>query len=176
MSNIWSLSTGESATENKDTSFDSNNFDPLPHNSFHNAVVADIKWDEYDDEEYINVTWQIADESEYKNRKVFHKIKVQAEKATTRDNAIKMLVTLNNIAEADLLSIAAPTDEDLQRELMGAVAMIKVQVWKIDDKSGNWVSALGEAGELPEGSEGEKSSSKGGTANNKQGGKKKKFF
>jgi len=165
---IWNLSTGENATENTKKDFDSNNFDPLPHNSFHNAVVSDIKWDEYDGDEYINVTWQIADEGEYKNRKVFHKIKVQDQKATTRDNAIKMLVALNNIAEADLLSIAAPTDEDLQRELLGTVAMIKVQVWKIDDKSGNWVSALGEPGDVPE--------TKGEAPASQAAGGKKKFF
>ena len=164
---IWNLSTGENATENTKKDFDSNNFDPLPHNSFHNAVVSDIKWDEFDGAEYINVSWQIADEGEYKNRKVFHKIKVQEAKSTTRDNAIKMLVALNNIAEADLLSIAAPTGEDLQRELLGTVAMIKVQVWQIADKSGNWVSALGEPGDVPE----TKSEQPTG-----QAGGKKKFF
>lgn len=157
---IWALSSGENAAENKNTNFDSNNFDPLPHNSHHNAVITDIKWDEFDGEEYINVSWQIADEGEYKNRKIFHKIKVNSGKSTTRDNAVKMLVALNNIAEADLLSIATPTDEDMQRELLGTVAMIKVQVWKIDEKSGNWVSAIGEAGEVPTTEKVESTSSK----------------
>ena len=148
---IWNLSSGRSAQEIAEsgaTKFETNNnFLPLPDKSYHNATVSAIAWDEYEDVKHIQITWDIVGEdSPFKNRKVFHKIKVNAEKDTARDNAIKMLIALNAIAEADLLSIANPTDDDLEEALLGVCACIKVDLWAMKDSGayGNYVSGVDE--------------------------------
>ena len=148
---IWNLSSGKSAQEIAEsgaTKFETNNnFLPLPDKSYHNATVSAIAWDEYGDVEHIQVTWDIVGEdSPFKNRKVFHKIKVNADKDTARDNAIKMLIALNAIGGADLLSIANPTNDDLEEALLGVCACIKVDLWAMKDSGayGNYVSGVDE--------------------------------
>ncbi len=146
---IWNLSNGKSAQEVAETqgaSFEMNTkFMPLPDKSWHNAICTGGKWDEYEDEEFIQLDWSIIGaELPFENRKVFQKIKVNAEKDTSRDNAIKMLIALNTLAGAELLEIANPTDDDLDEAFNGTVCAIRTDLWVINDNFGNFVGAVAE--------------------------------
>lgn len=119
--------------------------EPIPSGTQLRAIIDEIKWDEYEGEQYISARWSVID-GEYKNRKVFQKIKVAETDANKRDKALRMLAAIDTNAGGRIqASGQSPTDMDLQQNLMNKMMIIKVQTWEMNDRKGNWVSAVAPA-------------------------------
>lgn len=147
---FWNLDDGSSAAETG-TSFEvSTSNEPIPDGSSVLAYISDVKWDEWQQTEYLKITWKVSKPEAYENRVVFHKLYVtdpdrsaKDPKAKT-DKAKKMLAAIDANAGGKLLKIAAkPTNEQLAIALINKTMVIRVQVYETDDgKTGNWVAAV----------------------------------
>lgn len=143
---FWNLSDGKTAESTGSFDADTQTA-PIPNNTQVKAAIDEIKWDEYDGDDYINARWVILD-GEYKNRKIFHKLRVKDSDPKKADKAMKMLVAIDTNAGGELQKVAtSPTDTDLQRCLSNKMMVLKLGVWKIDEdpndiKQGNWVKAV----------------------------------
>lgn len=119
--------------------------EPIPAKTQVKAAIDEAKWDEYEGERYINLRWTVLGPDEYKNRKVFQKVKVYGDKA---DKAKKMLAAIAANCGGGLRKVKGePTNMDLQKYLIGKPMALLLQVWEIETeqgetKKGNWVSAV----------------------------------
>ena len=118
---------------------------PIPDNTNAKAIIDDIAWAEWEGDQYINARWEIID-GEYKNRKIFQKIKVKDVDPKKREKAIKMLGAIDaNCGGALMKANAEPDDFDLATNLVNKPMLIKIKTWEINGKSGNWVCAVAPA-------------------------------
>ena len=116
--------------------------EPIPSNTNAPAIIEGAEWKEYEGDNYINLTWAIVD-GEYKGRKVFQKLRVEDASPQKRDRALKMLSAIDSNCGGYLRQLGAkPSDIDLKMRLSNKPMTIKVEIWEINDKSGNWVSAI----------------------------------
>lgn len=147
---FWNLSDSNeklSATG----SFESGGGDiePIPAKTQVKACIDEVKIDIYQGDEYISARWSVLAPAEYKNRKIFQKIKVFDADSKKADKAKKMLAAIAVNAGGGLLKVqGAPKDQDLQKHLMNKPMALLLQVWEIEDnqtgekKRGNWISAV----------------------------------
>lgn len=153
---FWNLSDGETVKANTEYEAPSGG-EPIPDNTDVMAYIDEIKWDNKDGAEYINARWRVAKPEAYKNRVVFQKLwalgnnpqqKDPDKRKKQGDNAKRMLGAIDANSGGGLMTIEGrPSDEDLQRELMNKMMVIKLKVWEMDgnqgDKmSGNWICAV----------------------------------
>ncbi len=128
------------------TSFESGGGEivPIPNNTMLVAAIEEGKWSEYQGEHYINLKFRVMRPQEYANRVLFQKLKVfDAKKG---DKAKQMLAAIDANAGGKLSKLHdAPEDMDLMTALVGKPMAVKVQVWDIDGKTGNWISAVAPA-------------------------------
>ncbi len=123
--------------------------EPIPSKTQCLAAIDEIKWDNYGGEEYISARWNILQPAEFKNRKIFQKIKVKEADDKKRQKAVKMLAAIDFNAKGNLMASGQiPTDALLQKALMNKPMVIMLQIWAIEDsatgetKKGNWISAI----------------------------------
>lgn len=148
---FWQLQDGTEAQTS--TSFESGGGDiqPIPNNTQLIAAIEEAKWADYQGDSYINLKWRVMRPAEYANRVLFHKVKVfgmstDKDKAATADKAKMMLRAIDANCGGKLSRLSeAPNDMDLMTALVGKPMAIKVQVWDIDGKKGNWISAVAPA-------------------------------
>lgn len=123
-------------------------FDPIPAKTQVKAMIDEIKWDSYEGDRYINASWTVLAPEQYKNRKIFQKIRVEDGDSKKQDKAKRMLAAVAVNAGGGLLKVKGiPQDTDLQKHLTMKPMVIMLQVWKIkgddgEEKSGNWISAV----------------------------------
>lgn len=144
---FFDLSDGKNATEG-DGTFDSNtSMEPMPDNTELLAMIDEAKWDEYEGDQYISLRWSVMAPEEYKNRKVFQKVRVFETDSAKSDKAKRMLGAIDKNAGGKLAaSGAAPTDESMTGALCHKPMMVKVRVWEINDKKGNFISSVAPRG------------------------------
>ena len=157
MSGFWTLSDGTTAEAT--TNFDAGGGgEPIPNETGCRAAIEDPKWGEYEGENYISLRWRIAAPAAYANRVVFQKIYVDGKASAKspqeyQDKAIKMLIAIDTNAGGGLVKVQGrPSNDDLMRCLSGKMMGIKVMLWEMNGKSGNWIGAvapLKSAGEQP---------------------------
>lgn len=117
--------------------------EPIPAKTQLLAVIEEAKFDEYDGENFISITWSMLKPSDYAGRKVFQKLRVYDENVDKRKRQLKMLAAIDhNASGGELLKIGDPTDNDLARHLLGKQMVIQVMVWEMNGNSGNWISAV----------------------------------
>ena len=141
---FWQKQDG-SAVETS-TSFESGGgeIQPIPNNTQLIAAIEEAKWSEYQGEHYINLKWRVMRPQEYAKRVLFHKLKVFSPKQG--DKAKQMLAAIDANCGGKLAKLKdAPDDMDLMTALVGKSMAIKVQVWDMDGKKGNWISAVAPA-------------------------------
>ena len=140
---FWTLTETTETIDTSGTFEVSTSMEPIPDNTQVKAALDEIKWDQYDGDEYISGRWNILAPAEYKGRKIFHKIRVNDEKPAKADKAKKMLGAIAVNAGGGLLKLQTePTDQDLQKHLMNKPMVINLLVWEIEGKSGNWVNSV----------------------------------
>ncbi|WP_297922076.1 hypothetical protein [uncultured Agitococcus sp.] len=141
---FWQKQDG-SAVENT-TSFEMGGGDikPIPNNTALIAAIEEAKWAEYDGEHYINLKWRVMRPADYANRVIFQKLHVFDPKKG--DKAKQMLAAIDANCGGKLARLNdAPEDHDLMTALIGKPMAAKVQVWEINGKTGNWISAVSPA-------------------------------
>ncbi len=149
---FWNLSdNSENLQQNNTGTFDAGGGDmePIPKDTQVKAACEEAKWDHYDGEEYINLKWTVLAPAEYKNRKIFQKIRVMDGDAKKSDKAKRMLAAIAANAGGGLLKVEGrPSDMDLQRNLAMKPMALTLQVWEMDKTdgtgkiSGNWVQQV----------------------------------
>ena len=122
---------------------------PIPNNTALIAAIEEAKWADYQGESYINLKWRVMRPSEFANRVIFQKLHVFDPKKG--DKAKQMLMAIDANCGGKLARLNdAPEDHDLMTALIGKPMAAKVQVWEINDKSGNWISAVSPAKQAPQ--------------------------
>jgi hypothetical protein len=121
--------------------FDAGSADPLPDGTSVLAAPVEAGWKTYEFEDYINFQWSVLAPEQYKNRRIFQKIKVNDK--DKGDKAKRMLAAIDANAGGKLFALGKePTDQDLTQCLVGKPMMLKLGVWDINGKTGNWVQAV----------------------------------
>lgn len=126
-------------------------FETIPANTEVTAAIVEVKNDEFftnygseDKHLGINIKWQFMSPEAYKGRVIFQKIHTGHPDTKKRDNAIRMLVAIDNLAGGKLRAKGgAPNDIDLMKSLAAKQMNLKLRVWKNGDKTGNWVGEVG---------------------------------
>jgi hypothetical protein len=140
---FWNLS--DNTTAKAETTFDMGGGSVIPDNTNCKAVIDEAKWDEYQGVRNINLRWEVVD-GEFKGRKVFQKVRVHDSDSKKADKARRMLAAIDANCGGNLMKkTAEPTDADLMGNLMYKPMVIKVMVWEIDGKQGNWISSVSSA-------------------------------
>lgn len=138
---FWKTTDGKNATETTGK-FESTGGSVIPDNTTCLAMITEAKIDEYQGDEYVSLTWTVAKPQAYQNRKVFQKVRIFDAETKKRDKALNMLAAIDKNAGGKLSkSDSAPTNETLLH-LMQKPMLIKVMIWEINDKTGNWVAAV----------------------------------
>lgn len=139
---FWNLSDNEAIKTEEAGTFELGGSEPIPANTQLKACVDDVSWDDYELDFYINVTWSVL-EGEYKNRKVFQKIRVNDDDPKKRDKALRMLAAIDANAGGKLMASGQePDDNALQMALVNKPMVIKVGVWEMNGRKGNWVQKV----------------------------------
>lgn len=149
---FWQLNDG-TTVDNTNTTFDAGggNLDPIPDNTSCIAAIEEAKWDSYEGDSFINLKWRVMRPAAYANRVLFQKLKVYGtakdkDPRATADKAKRMLAAIDANCGGKLMALGRDfEDADLMIALVGKPMAIKVQVWKMGEKSGNWISAVAPA-------------------------------
>jgi len=140
---FWNLSDGSKIDSS--TSFEMGGNSVIPDNTNCKAVIEEAMWDQWEADECIKLRWSVID-GEFKGRKVFHKIKVKDNDPSKRDKAVRMLAAIDANCGGKLRTLTQePEDFHLQSALCNKPMIIKVMVWEINDKKGNWVAKVSSA-------------------------------
>jgi hypothetical protein len=123
---------------------------PIPNDTTVLALIDEAKWDESrEGDRYISLRWSVISPDDYKNRKVFQKLWVQDDDPKAKDPEKKREKAKRFLAAVDfncggklVASGKAPTNESLMSCLSGKPMHIKVMVWEMDGKEGNWVASV----------------------------------
>ena len=116
----------------------------IPDNTTCLAMITECAWytDTTRGDTYISATWTMAKPAEYANRKVFHKIRVMDSDSKKRDKALDMLAAIDKNAGGKLAANGTePTNADFIH-LMNKPMLVKVNVWEMNDRTGNWISKV----------------------------------
>ena len=139
---FWQTSEGKSATDTTGKFESNGGIALIPENTTCLAMIIEANIAEYQGDEYINLAWTINKPDAYKNRKVFQKVRVFDADTKKRDKALNMLAAIDKNAGGVLAQFnAAPTNVTLL-QIMNKPMLIKVMVWDMNDKKGNWVAAV----------------------------------
>lgn len=149
---FWTLSDDTQKVDNSGTfSSGGGDIEPIPNNTQVKAAIDEAKWDSYEDDEYISLRWTVLAPAEFKNRKIFQKVRVKDSDSKKADKAKRMLGAIAANAGGGLLKIARePSDSDLQKHLLMKPMALTLMVWEIEQqdgtsKRGNWVQQVAPA-------------------------------
>jgi len=148
---IWKTSDNKAIVSS--TTFESGggSIAPIPEGTSVLAAPVEVRWKSYEEEDYISIQWQVLAPAEYKNRRVFQKVKVNEPDSAKADRAKKMLTAIDANAGGHLIAAGKePDDSAMTQYLVGKPMVLKLGLWEINDKTGNWVQAVSpKAGTAP---------------------------
>lgn len=122
--------------------------EPIPAKTQVLAAPDEVKWDSYNDEDsYISIRWVVMAPKEYKNRKIFQKLRVNDDDSKKAEKAKRMLAAIDQNAGGKLIAAGVqPDDASLTKNLVNCQMVLMLQVWSLEingeKKTGNWVSAV----------------------------------
>lgn len=152
--NFWEDEEGEEIEQQEKFSSGGGDFEVIPAKTVLLADIESIEYQNYKDSDiqYINVQWRATKPELYANRIILQKIRIKGDDPESKDykadkqrekirKAKTMLAAIDKICTGGKLYELkdAPTDENLQRYLLGGSCVITVQVWKGADENGNQV-------------------------------------
>lgn len=160
---FWQLSDGASAAQSAGDEYEvRTEFEPIPNGTQCIALIDEAQWHlDQTGIECLKLRWGVLEPDAFKNRKLFQTLWVsdldpRAKKpAQKRDTALRMLAAIDRNCGGRLAGLAGrPSDEQLTAALCNRPMTVRVLVWKVkgdrgDDLTGNWISAVGAARELP---------------------------
>lgn len=104
------------------------------------------------DEQYINLKWRVMKPAEINNRVLYQKLRIWDENSNKRNRAKRMLEAIDqNSGGVIAAQDKEPDDALLSKALLNKPMLVKLEVWEIDGKSGNWICAIAPkpTGDLP---------------------------
>lgn len=145
---FWDTEDGNVASKPVDTTFDEGgNIDPVPDGTVVTMAAKKAEWDDYEGDEYINIQWSVID-GPYKNKVIFHKLRILDLEAKKKARALRMLAVIDANASGRLIKLTEkPTDYDLM-SICDHPMEGRLRIWEMNDKTGNWVEAVGALGSL----------------------------
>ena len=143
---FWTTSDNSENLQQNNGTFDAGGGDmePIPADTQVKAACEEAKWDSYEGDEYINLKWTVLAPAEFKNRKIFQKVRVMDGDSKKADKAKRMLAAIAANAGGGLLKI----EGNLQKNLAMKPMALTLQVWEIEKSdgsgkaSGNWVQQV----------------------------------
>ena len=122
----------------------SNSNTPLPEGEY-NAYIEKVECKEWQDEKYLNATWNITG-PKYIGRKVFHKIKINNAKPETATRHRKILVAIDTLTGGVMRTKLQtnPNMEDVSNFISfnSKPLNIKVAIWEVNGNEGNWIQGV----------------------------------
>ena len=142
MANFWTTSDNETIkTTGEFTSVSV--IENIPDNTTCLAMIDEAGLAEYQGDEYISLRWVIAEPAIYKGRKIFQKVRVFDPDTKKSDKAKKMLAAIDANCGGKLSqSNESPNDTAMAKALLNKPMLIKVMVWDLEGRTGNWVSSV----------------------------------
>ena len=141
---FWQKQDGSQIENTSSFEMGGGDIKPIPNNTALIAAIEEAKWDSYEGDNYISLKWRVMRPAEYANRVLFQKLHVFDPKKG--DKAKQMLMAIDANCGGKLARLNdAPEDHDLMTALIGKPMAAKVQVWEINGKEGNWISAVSPA-------------------------------
>ena len=144
---FWNDDTEEASSGTYDSG--SGDFEVIPKGTKVLFAIDEVKLDEdRDGNEYINTRWVVMQPEQYKNRKVFHKIRLWDTDQKKAEKAGKLIKAIDANAGGKLRKSGdGPddwNDDLLQKALLNKPMLGTLGVWELQDKSasGNWIMAV----------------------------------
>jgi len=151
---FFQTSDGEDVTKT-DGAFDGGGGDiePIPAKTQVLAAIDEISWDELPEsnpdagEDFINARWTVLAPPEFKNRKIFQKIRPLCEDSKKADKSKKMFAAIDANAGGKIAKLGKLPDDVALQCLTGKPQVLMLQVWQFEKDdgekmSGNWVSSV----------------------------------
>jgi hypothetical protein len=135
---FWNTSAGTAATGE----VAENNFDPLPKGDYP-AMLEEATVKVWEGVQSINLKARVID-GPGKNRVLFLGLKCWDADSKKRDRAINLLVKLFQLTKAQMP--AGEPDDAALSKITNKPLSLKLDVWEIDGKSGNWLVNASEVG------------------------------
>ena len=110
------------------------------------AVIEEVKWDEYEGNRKVKVRWKLASGG-FAKRVIFQNIEIFAKDRKTGERDEKKAFRAANVLRRMFMLTGAPipdsepTDADFA-QMVGKMAGISIEIWEMDNKSGNWISEI----------------------------------
>ena len=142
---FFTLSDGQNVDNTGVMEMGGGDIAPIPKGTNVLAAADEAKIDEYNGERTIKIRWNVLQPEQYKNRKIFQKIKAFDNDSAVRDKALRMLVAIDTNCGGKLVASGQePNDQSLTATLLNRPMVLGLEVWELDDKSksGNWVSKV----------------------------------
>lgn len=154
---FWDLSDGDQVSTEKEYEAPSGGGNLiLPDGSSVMASIDECKWQSFQGgEEHISARWNILAPEEYQGRKIFQKMYPDGDTARNTDpakakkkgdTAKRMLAAIDANCGGGLMKLQRkPSDEDFAMHLTNKPMVIRLGLWELDGKQGNWVQAVSPA-------------------------------
>jgi hypothetical protein len=154
---FWDLSDGDQVSTEKEYEAPSGGGNLiLPDGSSVMASIDECKWQSFQGgEEHISARWNILAPEEYQGRKIFQKMYPEGDAARNTDpakakkkgdTAKRMLAAIDANCGGGLMKLQRkPSDEDFAMHLTNKPMVIRLGLWDLDGKQGNWVQAISPA-------------------------------
>lgn len=149
---FWNDDTEEASSGKYDSG--SNDFEVIPKGTKVLFAIDEVKVEETEKETYINTRWVVMQPEQYKNRKVFHKIRLWDADQKKAEKAGKLIKAIDANAGGKLRTYGRSPDEWnddlLSRALLNKPMLGTLGVWELQDKSasGNWIMAVEPKGKV----------------------------
>ena len=142
MANFWNDSENKTITTTGEFTV-GGTIENIPNDTTCLAMIDEAGLAEYLGDEYISLRWLINEPDAYKGRKVFQKVRAFDVDNKKADKAKKMLMAIDancggKLAQSD----ESPNDTAMAKALLHKPMLIKVMVWDMDGRSGNWIASV----------------------------------
>jgi hypothetical protein len=140
---FWTTSEGKSAATEATGKFEASaSYELIPDGTTAMAIITKPSIEQFQGDEYINIEWTVVKPDAFKNRKIFQKVRVWDNNVKKADKAKAMLANIDKNAGGKLAKLDKdPTNETLS-VLTGKTMLIKILIWSIDEKTGNYIGAV----------------------------------
>jgi len=143
MANFWTTSDNKVITTTGEFTSGGGKIENIPDDTTCLALIDEAGIAEYDGAEYVNLRWTVLEPVAYKGRKIFHKVRVFDADIAKADKAKKMLMAIDTNCGGKLAeSQEAPNDNSMAKALLNKPMLIKVMIWELNGRSGNWIASV----------------------------------
>lgn len=120
-------------------------YEPLPDDVEVKAILTECMWEctwgKENESSHVKCVWAIT-EQQYGNRRIFDKLKLHDEKVSAVKTGKRKLMMLDKIANAGIVKANVEPDDYALKRLEGTAVTIKLGLWEINGRKGNYVKSI----------------------------------